>query len=613
MKRKDILSNPIKSLRYIRYFIFFFHVLWVNVAVGQLNLNFDDGNLDAVKWEGNINNFKINAQGQLQLMASAAGESSIFTKYKVPADSIQVDLYFKLQFAPSGDNFGKIYLMVDDINEAKANGYYLKLGENGSNDAIQVYQLENGISQLLGSGKLGGISADPGDARLRIKIYRNGLWMIATDYNGMTIFEDDLKFTEQGFLLPDSTYFGIYCKYTATRVDKFYYDDIAINTIKKDTIPPLAVNIEVVDETQIKLIFDESPEINSAFNIVNYNVDNGLGRPDQVLYSISKPLEVNLIYETNPIKSGIQYTLTIDGVKDKSQNFKKQSLSFVYASKPKKGDLVITEILTDPYTGGDDFVEIYNRSSNFLKLDSLVILNAQKNESKVIRTNEILYPGQYMAISKNIAFLKSKYETPDTARFLEATLPSLNVDGANVSLLTFTNGIGIMVDSFVYSETMQFDLLDFTKGVSLERIDINGKTNDGNNWHSASSLTKYATPGYKNSNAVQLSPLENDVIRPDKKVFSPNGDSIDDFVLLQYQLNKSGYLGTVKIYDADGFPVYELANNVLLGQQGSLKWDGINDENNIVKMGMYIIFSRFFHADGDVIETKHVVIATQNF
>lgn len=74
------------------------------VSRGQLKLDFDDQNFNIVNWQGNTSNFKINANGQLQLSAPAAGESSIYTKYKVPKDSIQADLYFKLQFAPSGDN-----------------------------------------------------------------------------------------------------------------------------------------------------------------------------------------------------------------------------------------------------------------------------------------------------------------------------------------------------------------------------------------------------------------------------------------------------------------------------------------------------------------------------
>ncbi|MBK7699498.1 MAG: hypothetical protein IPJ39_12570 [Saprospiraceae bacterium] len=82
----------------------------------------------------------------------------------MPKDSIQADLYFKLQIAPSGDNFAKIYLFTDNIIESNANGFYLKLGENGSNDAIQVWKLNNGVNQLMASGNMGGISGDPADA-----------------------------------------------------------------------------------------------------------------------------------------------------------------------------------------------------------------------------------------------------------------------------------------------------------------------------------------------------------------------------------------------------------------------------------------------------------------
>jgi hypothetical protein len=108
----------------------------------------------------------------LQLNAVSAGESAIFTKYKIPPDSIQIDLYFKLQFAPSNDNFSKIYLFIDKATETAANGYFLRIGENGNNDAIQLWKLVNGNSTLLGAGRMGAVSGDPADARIRIKIYQ---------------------------------------------------------------------------------------------------------------------------------------------------------------------------------------------------------------------------------------------------------------------------------------------------------------------------------------------------------------------------------------------------------------------------------------------------------
>ena len=140
-------------------------------------------------------------------------------------------------------------------------------------------------------------------------------------------------------------------------------------------------------------------------------------------------------------------------------------------------------------------------------------------------------------------------------------------------------------------------------------------TNDPNNWHSASTLSKYATPGYKNSNFTEgnTSSIDGIGIEPDKKVFTPNGDGTDDFILLNYKTDKAGYLATIRVFDAEGFPVGDLANNYLLGTDGSIKWDGIDSEGRIVRLGMYILHTKIFHPDGDVKMFKSVVVAADNF
>ena len=231
----------------------------------------------------------------------------------------------------------------------------------------------------------------------------------------------------------------------------------------------------------------------------------------------------------------------------------------------------------------------------------------------MISTNYVLNPGKYVAVSRNIAFLKSKYETPDSASFIAATLPSLNVDAANISLISVFNSGQVTVDSFDYNEKMHFSLIDEKKGISLERINIFGTTNDVNNWHSASSQSKYGTPGYKNSNFLPTN-TQNDIgIFPDKKVFTPNGDGVDDFVLLGYKVDKQGYLATIRVYDTEGFVVSDLTNNFLLGTEGVVKWDGTDQEGKIVRIGMYLVYSRIFHPDGEVREFKSVLVAADSF
>ena len=170
----------------------------------------------------------------------------------------------------------------------------------------------------------------------------------------------------------------------------------------------------------------------------------------------------------------------------------------------------------------------------------------------------------------------------------------------------------IVLDSFDYSQKFHFSLIDETKGVSLERINLNLGTNNKNNWHSASQSVRFATPGYKNSNDATVIPATEIVINTDKKIFSPDGDGYDDFVLLQYNVKKPGFLATIKIYDAEGFPILDLTNNYLLSLEGAIKWDGVDKEGKRSKLGMYIIVSKLFHPDGDIFESKNVVVVAGN-
>ncbi len=614
MRRKDKYSIHLSYNYRKRYFLFLLFGFMMNTAFSQLHLDFNDNNLHSVVWTGDINHFKINTSGQLQLSAPGAGESSIFTKYNKPKDSIQVDLYFKMQFDPSNDNMAKIYLFLSKPSEANADGYYLKLGENGSNDAIQLYKLTAGVPILMGSGVMGAIAKDPAQARLRIKIFEDGFGIMATDYKGGELFNTDLEFYDSEFNLQDSLYFGIYCKYTSSRADKFYFDDIHIQTIQRDTIAPRVVSAIAIDNHTVKIQYSEPPFASTAISPSVYSIDHGIGQPESVYYTIGDPLNARLAFAEGTIKSGIEYRLTIDGLKDVSGNTEVHGISFLFTEKANIGDLVINEVLTDPATGGEDFVEIYNPSQKFIALDSIILRNADRNENRVIRTDFVLKPGNYVAISKNVEFLKQYYQTPTEAAFIEATLPTLNVASANISLLSVINGRQITVDSFNYNQQMHFSLIKKTKGVSLERIKADGNTNDVNNWHSAASISNYGTPGYKNSNASTTNESEDDdFVTIDHKVFTPDSDGHKDFVLISYALEKSGYLATIQIYDVDGHEIRQLADNILMSQATDIQWDGLDAEGSIVKTGMYIVYSKLFHPDGETKYSKKVVVAAKKF
>jgi hypothetical protein len=243
-----------------------------------------------------------------------------------------------------------------------------------------------------------------------------------------------------------------------------------------------------------------------------------------------------------------------------------------------------------------------------LKLDGLIIRNGSRNENRTLNTPLILLPGQYIAISPNVTFLVNTYSPPADAMFLNATIPAMNVSDANITLMIPVSGENVVIDSFDYSQKYHYSLIDNTKGVSLEKIDLNGPSNDPNNWHSASQQVNWATPGYKNSNQVVTNTIADDAIKFSSKSFSPNGDGFEDLLLIQYELEKSGYLATIKIYDAEGFIVRDLVDNFLVGTEGFVKWDGVDNEGRVGKVGMYIVQIRLFHPDGETRQYRKVAV-----
>jgi len=163
------------------------------------------------------------------------------------------------------------------------------------------------------------------------------------------------------------------------------------------------------------------------------------------------------------------------------------------------------------------------------------------------------------------------------------------------------------LDSFDYTEDLHFQLIDDTEGVSLERISFSVGTNDGRNWQSASQNTRYATPGYKNSGEITINSGDEMFIILNE-TFSPNQDGSEDIMILNYNLDKSGYVANIAIHDAAGFKIKELAQNEFLSTQGIITWDGTDSEGNISDLGIYIVVGQVFHTDGEVLNFKKTTV-----
>jgi len=587
----------------IRSVLFLSLIVCSDRISAQLVDDFSDGDFtNGPSWTGDTDDFVVNINGELQLMAPEAGESSLFTTLSYP-DTIQLDMTFRLEMSPSSSNFGLIYLGLDDLDPSVANGYYLQIGESGSNDAIKLYRLDNGSEILLATASDGAIASDPAQARISVTIHPDGLWSFSTDYGLSGFNELEFEVMDDTHSFNGLNIFGIYCEYTETRKENFFYDDISIMKFEQDETGPLLTNLSVTGDKTILLSFNEKIDAVTAENLDNYIVDQGLGSPSG---AISDGVKVFLTFD-NTFLSGTPYQLAILNVEDENGNaIIPIAEPFIVTVFPNIGDLAISEILSDPYSGGSDFVEIFNKSDKYLNLNGLIISNLAKDEQKSIDQDIDLLPGEYLCFTEDKEFLISTYPTHNADQIVEVDLPSFNNDSGNVSL-SHSSASTDYIDQFDYDEGLHFELLDDTEGVSLERISLTADTQSEDNWHSASTIAGFATPGMVNSNALPtvISDGEFELV---EKVFSPNSDGDNDFLIINYKLDKPGYVANVKVFDDEGFEIDQIVSNGLLATEGLITWNGTTSEGSISQIGLYIIIAELFHSDGEIKNFKKVCV-----
>jgi hypothetical protein len=145
-----------------------------------------------------------------------------------------------------------------------------------------------------------------------------------------------------------------------------------------------------------------------------------------------------------------------------------------------------------------------------------------------------------------------------------------------------------------------------TEGVSLERINLTGDSYDPNNWISASSVTGFGTPGAENSRRRISSEEFNDDVWLDPPVFIPG----DNFTQINYRFTSGDWMSQVKIFDASGHLLKQLANNETLSTQGFFRWDGTGENAQLARSGYYLVWFQAFSTAGDVRTfRKRVVIS----
>lgn len=328
-----------------------------------------------------------------------------------------------------------------------------------------------------------------------------------------------------------------------------------------------------------------------------------VGAPDNV--ALSADGQTVTITFSGQLTGGRTYTLGYDGLEDCFGNVAVGSVLVGLPEEALPGDILLNEILFNPYTGGNDFVEIINVSDKIIDLQTLGIGEGEVgsdtlfNADQLAETSTLLLPGAILCLTTDTSLQRITYLPPDDAQFLEMDgFPTYSDNEGVVVLFSVKDSINTVLDRFEYLDDYHFVTLADENGVSLERISVEVPTQDPANWHSAASTVNYATPGYANSQQVDL-PEPPSAVSLVNNLISPDGDSQDDVLTIQYDFDFIGGNARVIVYDMEGRVVKRVAENTLLSNQsGFFTWDGSDERMGKAPIGAYVVMVEIVAPDG---------------
>ena len=229
-------------------------------AQAQLADDFSDGDFTRnPAWTGDTALFRITPDRKLQSDGPNATSVISLATPCVSTDSTVWEFSVTLNFAPSGSNHLRVYLASNQANLKTAlNGYYIRIGETGSNDGVDLHRQNGTASTKIIDGIASRAAANPVALRIRVLRDNAGNWRLFSRKGTESEWVTEGSAIDNAFAA--GAYFGVSCYFTATNRQRFTLDDFKIVSFEtpKPPVPPAIGFRELV----INEIFaDESPRV----------------------------------------------------------------------------------------------------------------------------------------------------------------------------------------------------------------------------------------------------------------------------------------------------------------------------------------------------------------
>lgn len=381
----------------------------------------------------------------------------------------------------------------------------------------------------------------------------------------------------------------------------------------------------------IEVIFDRAiqtvPE--TRFSISGFTLRILLHEPDNA---------GRVVIDVPPIDPGEEWILLAENLIANESGIT-LSVQASVAKPLKSGSLVFNEIMYRPLADNRDgipdqseYLEIHNRERFTVSIEGIYLHDEPDENGDITRITPVstahryLTPGEYLVIypeplevelSESRTGIFFGLGASDNGRGLRVHRSTLSLfnSGREVYL---ADSSGSAIDMVHYTPEWHNPNLISTLGISLERIHPEMGSNDPDNW-SSSVHRLGGTPGGENSIYQHLpeagsAESQAGTLTLSPNPFSPDDDGFDDRLFIQYELYEPDYLVRVRIFDRYGRLVRTLADGMPAGFTGSLIWDGLTDDGQRNRVGIYIIhLDAYNSANGRRSVLRDVAVLARRF
>ncbi|MDP2187594.1 MAG: lamin tail domain-containing protein [Sphingobacteriaceae bacterium] len=465
-------------------------LLWLSLGRfcnAQFVDTFSDSNFHAAPaWMGDSSHFTVNAQRQLQLLAPSGSTRSLLHTASQAIHAASWEWWSRLEFNPSSTNYADVYVVSDQAHlDGPLNGYFVRIGN--TTDEVSLYRQTGSTRTKIIDGRDGLLNRN--NNLLKVKVERNaqGVWQLWADSSGSGQHYV-LEGTASDLVHPNSSWFGLRLVYTATRADKFYFDDFEVmGSGMPDTIAPQITRSRLLGDRAWELKFSEWPRANELLHPASYQLV-GFGSP----LGVTPGADTSIYLEwLQPFASPALLELDVR-LSDSAGNVLDTTLQ-ILNRQLQRGDVVINEFMADPSPvialPETEFVELHNTTDFPINIGGWLLSDpgtAAELPAYVIPPKSFV-----LLVPSNALNLWTGYGPVLPVQ----PWPSLNNDQDRLRL---SNRNGLVLDSVYYHVSWLGNVVKQQGGWTYERVSPSSSCIDSSNWK-ASQHPNGGSPGQANS------------------------------------------------------------------------------------------------------------------